>query len=270
MRLTVLGCAWAAPIDGVGASGYLVEAGGARMLVDCGPGVATELGRHGSPWSLSGAVVSHAHFDHCYDLLPLAWTRLARLAGAPDQTQLPLWLPPDGTPTLERLGATFAEHASEKYVRFHRTAFDAREYDDGAALRFGDATVRLFGPTAHPAPCYAVRIESPEGVIAYSADGEPCRPMRVAAAGADLFVCEATLFDEESRRPSGGHMTVRDAAELAADAGVRSLLLTHLPRFDESYLAAVRIEAQRWFDGPVDVARPGLTLPLLPVAARLA
>ena len=259
MRLTVLGCAWAAPIDGVGASGYLVEAGGAQLLVDCGPGVATELGRHGSPWRLDGVVVSHVHFDHCYDLLPLAWTRLARLAGAPDPTKLPLWLPPGGTQTLEWLGAAFVEHATEKYVRFHQTAFDTREYADaGAELRFGEATIWLFGPTAHPAPCYAIRIEAPDGVIAYSADGEACGAMRRAAEGADLFVCEATLFDEESRRP-GGHMTVRDAAELAADAGVGALVLTHLPRFDESYTAAVQADAARWFDGHIDIAQPGLT-----------
>jgi ribonuclease Z len=49
--------------------------------------------------------------------------------------------------------------------------------------------------------------------------------------GADTLVIESTFLEEErSVASSFGHITARQAAEFARDAGVRSLLLTHVSR----------------------------------------
>ena len=65
--------------------------------------------------------------------------------------------------------------------------------------------------------------------IVLSGDTAPCQAVEVLAHGADVLVHESTfLSDERARARETGHSTAAQAAELARDAGVRLLALTHL------------------------------------------
>src|SRR3954453_6784227 len=94
MRITVLGKspAWQ---DADGAcSGYLVEGGGCRVLLDCGPGVFGKLRRFVDYLEVDAVVISHLHADHVFALVPFA----SGLRYAPRQQPVPV----DGWPGTEQ------------------------------------------------------------------------------------------------------------------------------------------------------------------------
>jgi ribonuclease Z len=106
--------------------------------------------------------------------------------------------------------------------------------------------------------------------LVFSGDTAPCDMVRVAADGADVLVHEATFLTEERERAmETGHSTARQAAELAAEAGVRLLALTHVStRYaggeirDEARAVFPRTEVPRDFD-LIDVPFPEKGEPVL-------
>src|ERR1700690_3856227 len=92
MQLTVLGCRAGMPADGQPSSGYIVDTARTRILLDCGPGIATALSALPQPGSLDAVVISHLHVDHCHDLLPVGKSLLSAIAhypGAPGEADQP-------------------------------------------------------------------------------------------------------------------------------------------------------------------------------------
>src|SRR3954453_21842655 len=106
--------------------------------------------------------------------------------------------------------------------------------------------------------------------LVFSGDTAPCDMVRVAADAADVLVHEATfLSDERDRALETGHSTARQAAELAAEAGVVLLALTHVStRYaggeirDEARAVFPRTEVPRDFD-LIDVPFPEKGEPVL-------
>ena len=73
MKLTVLGCNGPYPAAGGACSGYLLEAENTRVLLDCGTGVLAALPARMAPEELDAVVLSHLHYDHMSDMLPLIY-----------------------------------------------------------------------------------------------------------------------------------------------------------------------------------------------------
>ena len=254
MKLTVLGGSAAGPNPGQGCSGYLVESGSTHVVVDLGPGTFPELRRHVDYRAIDGVVISHGHLDHYLDVLTLRYA-LAYNPVAAGQ-QLSLWLPPGGVALLERLAEAITDDSDSTDFL---SVFELRQYEPDALLTIGELGFRFY-PTVHYVPCWAIRISNCiDGDLFYTADTGPAADLASAAAGSHVIVAEGTNA-RGSQEPyaSRGHMTPAEAGTLARQAGVSTLLLSHLWAEDDPF-QAVR-EASKNFGGRVDLATPGLRL----------
>ena len=81
--------------------------------------------------------------------------------------------------------------------------------------------------------------------VAYCTDTRPTDSIRVNAAGSDLFVCEGMYGEKDKQKKAREykHMTFYEAAQLAKEADVKEMWLTHYspsPNHPEEYMDEVR------------------------------
>jgi ribonuclease BN (tRNA processing enzyme) len=156
-----------------------------------------------------------------------------------------------------------ATHLAHAYGRAEEPGlagcFDFVPWLPGAHV-IGPFTVTV-ARAAHPVETWAMRVEHDGSVLAYSADTGPCEALVEVAANADLALFESS-FEEgrDDAAPADLHLTGRQAAEHAGRAGVRRLVLTHLPPWNDPDTSLAAATAA--FDGPVELARPGATYEL--------
>ena len=216
VRLTVIGCSPAWPNPGSAHSGYLVEDGDARLLLDCGPGVLGRLRASGA-LAVDAIAITHFHLDHWGDLVPWVW--LTHQGLGPEKKPA-LWLPPQGRGEL----ATFSTIWGLEDM--FGGAFDLEEYEAGAPFFVVGFEIEA-RPVAHYGlRAYGFRVRGPSGrVLAYSGDSGPCRELARLADGADLFLCESTLGSPADDGPERGHLSAEEALAI----GEAPVLLTHRP-----------------------------------------
>jgi ribonuclease Z len=119
-------------------------------------------------------------------------------------------------------------------------------------------------PNAHGTmPNLAVRVEVPGTgmVVVYSSDTEPCDAVIRLASGAHTLIHEAT-FPHRDRGRFGAHSTATEAGQVAAKAGVRRLILTHIEATYHGELPALVEEARAEFSGEVEIAEEFRPYPL--------
>lgn len=231
MRLTVVGCAGSAPGPDSACSGYLIDAGDYRLLLDLGAGAAGPLQRYATPASIDAAVISHAHSDHWSDL-----TQLWSLRVRHDCDPLPVVGPSD----------------LSDVVLSNPDCFQASIAKPGKHT-FGPITARL--ARVEHGECWATRIGD---ALCYTADTAPCPAIDELADGCEVLLAEASGLDVDG--PLNGHLTAGDAARLAVRSGARLLVLTHLRAWQNH--AALLDEAAAIADCPVILAHPGLRIAL--------
>jgi len=250
VRLTIVGCSGSFPGPRSAASCYLVEADGFRLLIDLGNGAVGSLQRHIDLADIDAILVSHLHPDHCIDLLPLYVARTYDPRRSFDR--LPVRVPAGG-----------AAHLAQAYGRAEQPGLDASydfsEWTPGSH-QFGPFTVTV-ARMAHPVETWGMRVEQDGAVLAYSADTGPCDALLDLARDADLALVEAAFESGRDDHASPDlHLTARQAGQAATDAGVRRLVLTHLPPWNDPEVA--RRDAQGAFEGPVEMAFAGATYDL--------
>lgn len=245
MKLTVLGASGTWPNPDTATSGYLVQHDGFNLWVDAGTGTLANLQRHIELSEIHGIVISHEHPDHFVDLYPCFYGRHYGELGEPG---LPVFVPTDFT-------QKFADIVSIDSQVVMRKAFAFTEVAPGESFEVGPLRVAT-APMAHLGiPALGFRFQADGTVLAYTGDTGPTHHVEDLARKADLLLSEATWQDRDDLLPF--HLSARQAAIHAREAGVGRLVLTHIwPTLDKD---VSRQQASEEFDGWIDVAAENKT-----------
>ncbi|HEY6843715.1 MAG TPA: MBL fold metallo-hydrolase [Thermoanaerobaculia bacterium] len=260
------------------ASSQVIVAGGAAYVIDCGDGVATQLVKAGiSLTALRAVFITHHHSDHNADygnLLLLAW-----------ESGLRRGVRTFGPPPLRRITRLFIEmNAVDIRARVEdegRVPFEplieAHELSRSGAVMTDSNVSVTCARVEHPPldVALAYRFDCSDRSIVISGDTKPSNALVKLAHQADILVHEALYVpaverlaarvpDAAKLRKSilNHHTSVEDAGRIAAAAGVKTLVLSHLvPPDDPAITPEMWLEAaKKHFDGQVIVGRDLLEL----------
>jgi len=267
MHVTFLGTSGAIPTTERNTSAVLVRREGKRFLFDCGEGTQRQMMRFGTGFDVSHVFLTHLHGDHVLGLPGLLQTwdfndreaalaihtapgtkptveELLSVAGTRPSYPVRVNEVRPGSVALD--GEEFEVRAFETEHRTRSVGYAIVEDDrkgrfdreraeelgvpvgpkfsklhDGRSVELDDGTI--------VDPEQVVGDPRPGRRVVYTGDTRPTSIVERAAEDADLLIHDATFADEDAERaPQTGHATAREAAELAANAGVKRLALTHV------------------------------------------
>lgn len=225
------------PGDGCNSS-YLIRENDTSLVLDFGNGAFGKLMTQIRVEEINAIVVSHMHADHFLDLISLGYALLDRNQRQDRLLSIPLYLPKGGGLVLRKIsqalghpGFTFSGCTNREFMEktgregdFMFAVYDVRETADGDSFTVGGFDISCCR-VRHGDYTNAIRVTGGGGCLTYSADTCVCREVMEAAKGADLFLCECTMGT--GREVSPIHLSSWQAAEIAVQAGVGQLVLTH-------------------------------------------
>jgi ribonuclease BN (tRNA processing enzyme) len=277
-KLVILGSA-AGPVPGRPRkmTSHVMLSNGAAYVLDCGLGVTDRYAETGIAFSaLRGIFITHHHFDHNVEygpLLSIGWVQ-----------GMPLTVKAYGPPPLKQMTAD--------YIKSMRTTIDFWAEDlkmkpletvdvtevPGAGPVMADDNVKVTSVVVnHPPvkPALGYRFDFKDRSIAFSGDTTPLDAVAQLAKGADVLVHEAMYVpavkayvedqvahgrpvsvDAFMAHMKADHSPVEDVGRIAAEAGVKMLVLSHLtPAIDSISDDTWRAPAAQYFKGEIIVAK---------------
>lgn len=298
LSVRLLGTAASRPTVERNVAALAVVREGETLLFDCGEGTQRQMMRYGVAFGLRDVFFTHFHADHVIGVIGLLRTmslqgrveplriwgprgaaRVLRRAEDFGMDRLTFALETRELEPGERiargdyvlesyavehrgarsLGYALVEH--ERKGRFHPERARELGIPEGplwGEIHRGNAVTLTDGRVVTPAQL--VGAPRPGRRIVITGDTRPCRATVEIARGADLLVHEATFGDEEAQRAvETGHATAREAAAVARDAGVRTLLLTHFSARYSRDASDLGQEARQLFERTI-VGKDGLEL----------
>jgi ribonuclease Z len=297
LSLTFLGTGAASPTVDRNVAGLVLHREGETILFDCGEGSQRQMMRYGVGFSFAEIFFTHYHADHILGVTGLMRTlglmdRTApvtlygprgadRVLGAAitlgiERNKFPIEIREiragdrlargdydivvfETEHRADTVGYALAEHT--RLGRFHPERARELGIPEGplwGRLHKGETITLDDGRVVRPEDLVGAPRHG--RTVVYSGDTRPHLPLIEAARGADLLIHESTFGgDELERARETGHSTAAEAARVAAEAGVRRLVLTHIsPRYGRD-AAELLAEARAIFPETI-IARDGLTV----------
>ena len=232
MILKILGNNGPYPAPGGACSGYLLtsDSGDTRILIDCGTGVLNRLMAECPLDDLDAVVLSHLHYDHMSDMLPMQYA----LQLNPRQKPLPVYAPDEHEGVYALLDCPY---------------YDLWPAED---VTIGEMRV-TFTPARHPVPTNAICVQCDGQRFVFTGDSNQDALLELFCEGADLLLADCG-FASADYKFTAPHLSAELCGRLAKNTHAKQLLLTHLnPKYDPEMLLS---EARQEFPG-AELARLG-------------
>jgi ribonuclease Z len=261
--IVILGCSSQQPTRFRNHGAYLVRWNDEGLLFDPGEGTQRQfIYAEIAPTVVSRIFISHFHGDHCLGV----GSMLMRLNLDKVTHPIHCYYPASGKKNFDRLRygciyheninvvehpvkqagiveddgnfkieAVFLEHGTDNIgwrvtepdtIKFHRD--ELKQFGiDGPLVRKleHDKKIEVDGRLVHLEEVSHVRAGD---ALAYVVDTRYCKQAVEIARGAKVLICESTYLDvDRDKAEEYMHMTAKQAAQLALDAGVQQLIITH-------------------------------------------
>ena len=235
--VTLLGTGSPLPDPNRAGPATLIQAGGEHYLVDAGRGVLMRLTAAGVPANqLTALLITHLHSDHITDLndvITSQWIStfqptLLRIVGPPGTKEVVGHI-------VASLGPDIAYRIAHHTDLNEQPLLEVIEVTDGP-VDLGGVVAITAGPTDHRPvePSVGFRFDHAGNGVVVAGDTVPCAGLDALCAGADALVHSVIRTDiigniaiQRLQDTLDYHSSPEEAAQTAARAGVRTLVLTH-------------------------------------------
>ena len=264
---------------------HVIVCGDDAYVVDCGYGVTEQLVRAHVPLAnIRDVFITHHHPDHDIEtgtLIYFAWYNGLKtpldLYGGPPLKQIVADYMAAQKPDVD-IWVQDIDHTPMPPIRVH-------EISQGGPV-MADAKVKVTAAVVHHppvTPAFAYRFDMADRSIVFSGDTSPVQAVVDLARGADILVHEAIDLDTVRARPrptpkpgapaptvdfdklmqhlASSHTSTEEVGRIAQEAGVKTLVLSHLSPGADTIPDAVWSEkAARHFTGKIIVAHDLMVL----------
>lgn len=238
MKLTIIGFWGGYPNKDSATSSYLLEKDNYKLILDMGSGSLSKLQKFLPVSELDAVILSHYHHDHVADIGVLQYAKLIDYYVHNNEKKLKIFGHTEDKDGYQSLSHQYTEGIA---------------YNPDELLKTGPFEI-TFLRTEHPVPCFGMRITDGKKTIVYTADSSYTEAWIPFAEDADLLITDCNYFKGQDGTKAG-HMNSEEAASIAQAAGVKQLVLSHLPQF--GVLEQLKEEAQHIYTGEIVLAAEG-------------
>jgi ribonuclease BN (tRNA processing enzyme) len=221
LHVLVIGSGTALPHRNRASPCVVVRFQNETTILDMGPGTLRQLQRVGIPIpAVDHVLLTHFHPDHSADLIAFLFaTRHPAILRKRRPFRV---IGPMGLMAFMH----GLEQAYGRWIRLPDAVMKLEEWPPTRGLVHELGTLRVCAESVrHTDACLAYRFETPYGAtLVYSGDTGACESLIALAKGCDLLILECSFPEGAGRE---GHLTPRQAGELAEAAGAKKLVLVH-------------------------------------------
>lgn len=254
LQITILGSGTCVPSLKRSACAVLVNVQDTTLLLDAGAGTMHRLLEANTRiFDIDYILLSHFHPDHSGELVPFLFATKYP-DGRRRRKPLTLIAGRGLNDFFHRLRAVYGTWIDLAPGLMQMVEMRAKGYQKQRCDNFTVAAI----PVQHNPESVAYRITAADGKsVVYSGDTDHSDNLIALAAHADVLICEAALPDGQK---VAGHLTPSLAGEIARQAQVRRLVLTHFyPQCDGVDIAR---ECRKTYSGPLTLAEDLLQIPI--------